>query len=83
MAVFSERHPIPKKTVMEIIEGGPLKEVHSERETRDALIREVDADLVMSLPTAMVIHKWLGDKIKELESLIQKHVQEEEEEEAE
>lgn len=74
MSVFSERHPIPQQIVVEVAEDGVTKELPDRKLARDGMVREVDADLVMDLPTAAAIYQWLGEKIKELDALVQKQV---------
>jgi hypothetical protein len=65
MAVFNERWPIPKQTTHEYTEGRPGKEI--ERASRDAIVREVEAQLVMDVRTAKSICKWLQGKIDNIE----------------
>ena len=67
MAVYSERRPIPKRTVHVISEEGVLgDEVSDKREVRDAFVREVEADLVISLEVAQAMRAWLDDRITEI-----------------
>src|SRR6185295_1880712 len=48
MAVFNERSAIPKEVVHEVGRDGKIgKEVRGKRQSRDAIVREVEADLVM------------------------------------
>ena len=68
ISVVSERPPIPNRIVQELTENG-LTEVKSEREIRDALVREVEATLIMDLPTAHAFLQWLSNKVKELDAL--------------
>src|SRR5689334_23353953 len=64
MALFSERRPLPRKTVHSLGTDGLLSdELMDRRETRKAFVREVEADVVMDLPTAIAIRKWLTRKI--------------------
>lgn len=65
MAVFNERWPIPKQITHEYTEGRSGKEI--ERVARDAIVREVEAQLVMNVQTAKSICKWLQDKINNIE----------------
>ena len=72
MSLFCERQPIPRQIVHKFdgIELGP--EISSERLSRDAIIRSVEATLIMDIETAAAMHKWLGLKIKEGKELIKK-----------
>jgi hypothetical protein len=65
MDVFSERWPIPKRTVNRISpEGGIGEEIYEERVTRNAVVREVEAHLVMTIEVAILIRDWLNNKIE-------------------
>jgi len=67
MAVFSERRALPRRIVHSVSPDGLLgEELRDRRETRSAIVRELEADLTMDLPAAVALHKWLGGKIKEL-----------------
>ena len=50
-----------------------------ERITRGGIVREVEAELIIDLDGAKIIHQWLGDKIKECEGIL-KEVQKSKEE---
>ena len=66
MAIFSERRPIPKKTVHALNPDGVLGAENKERrEGRTAIIREIEVDLVLDLETAIRVHEWLQRKIEE------------------
>jgi hypothetical protein len=65
MAVFNERWPIPKQITHEFKEGKSGDEI--ERASRDAVVREVEVQLVMNVETAKIICKWLQDKINNIE----------------
>ena len=71
MAFFNERLPIPQQvthTVDEARELGP--EVLDERIGKEGIVREVEVELLLNLDVAKSIHKWLGDKIGQVEKLI-------------
>lgn len=65
MAIFNERWPIPKQITHEFKDGQSGSEI--ERASRDAIVREVEAQLVMNVETAKIICKWLENKIKNYE----------------
>ena len=67
MSVYNERHPIPQKAVHEVNHGMLGKEITEKRVTRPGIYREVEADLVFNLQTAIAIRSWLDDRIKELQ----------------
>ena len=70
MSFFSERVPIPKRVSHEIDEDGKLgKEIVSERETRDGIVREVEVGVVMGVSEARSLVKWLQQKIRAYEKL--------------
>ena len=59
MSLFCERQPIPRQIAHKFdgLELGP--EILSERLSRDAIIRSVDATLIMDLNTAEAMYSWL------------------------
>lgn len=67
MALFSERTAIPQKETYAIDKGklGNLKDSTG----RDAIIREVETEVLMDLNTAKALIHWLGDKIEKIEKL--------------
>ncbi len=70
-ALYSERHPIPRRLVFEMGEDGQLgPPIEAETITRDAIVREMEVDIFLALPVAKSIHQWLGDKIADLERAI-------------
>jgi hypothetical protein len=51
-------------------EGEIGKEILEERITRDAIVREVEALLVMDIEVATRMRDWIDDKIKKIQELI-------------
>ena len=73
MSLFSERWPIPRQVTYVLKDNGSLgDELLNERVTRDAIVREVEAEIMMNIKTAKKIHTWLGDKIKTADQFIKK-----------
>ncbi len=71
MAVFSERWPIPKRTVSKITAEGVVgEEIFEERITRDAVVREIEASLFMDINVATRMRDWLTDKIDKYQKKI-------------
>jgi hypothetical protein len=71
MSVWNERWPIPKQTVHEMDElGNLLKEVVEERIQRDAIVREVEVDLVMDVDCAKQMREWLSRKIEQYDEIM-------------
>jgi len=71
MSVFSTRWPIPRQTTSSIKSDGSMgNEITEERLTRDSIVREIEAEIIMDINTARSIHKWLGQKIKSLDEFI-------------
>ena len=64
MAFFSERTALPKASYFDVINGMPQNEVVTE--TRTGVVRELEADIVMSLPVAIATYLWLEDKLQYL-----------------
>lgn len=75
MSIFNERTPVPKKIVYPIsggVVGGPLTlgpEIIEKREVRQGVFREVEADLIFSVDTAIALRAWLDGKIQESQRL--------------
>jgi hypothetical protein len=77
MAIFNERHPIPKVMVHHVTpEGGLGEEITERRVTKEGVVREVEADLIMDYGTAKAIHEWLGKKIEAIEERIKETTEE-------
>jgi hypothetical protein len=71
MAIFNERRAIPKQTVNVINPDGTIgDEIPEKRVERDAIVREVEADLVMDLQTAKHIIAWLQQRVTQIEKLV-------------
>jgi hypothetical protein len=71
MAVFNERSAIPQETVQRVSQEGRIgEEIVEKRIGRNAIVREVEADLVMDLATSKTIISWLQDKVDQLEAII-------------
>lgn len=62
ISFFNERLPLPVSIEHEISNVGALGAEIS-RESKDGVVREVEADVVMSLDAAMALHRWLGEKL--------------------
>jgi hypothetical protein len=70
MAVYSERQAIPQKVIHRIKDGQLGPELTERRQTRKAIVREVEADIVFEIQQAMVLRDWLQDKIDQFQRLI-------------
>jgi len=71
MTFFNERAAIPQMTVHEMIvnEQGlqrPGPEISAERISKGGIVRELESEVVMTLPSAELLYKWLGDQIGQL-----------------
>lgn len=64
MSVYSERLPIPKRITHTVSDGGLADEVG--RESREGVIREVEATMTMTLKTAIAMRAWLDERINHL-----------------
>lgn len=77
MSLFNERFPLPQETVHEVLqnsEGGIMlgNEVTTDRVSKSGIIRELEADIVLSYETAKIVHQWMGERIEEMESITKK-----------
>ena len=76
MAFYNERNAIPRQTVFPVNEDGTLgPEITEERVVRDAIVREVEVDVVMDLNTAASFLKWLQEKLEIAEKMIKQGAQ--------
>jgi hypothetical protein len=70
MAVYSEGAKVPDKEIRHITDdkqtAGTLPAGGTIRVTR-----EIEADLVMNLPVARALHKWLGDHLENLARVVE------------
>jgi hypothetical protein len=66
MALFSERSPIPAKITHAVT---PLQKLGEEiqREVRDGIVREVEAEVIMDVGVARSLVKWLQERIDLIE----------------
>jgi len=69
LAVFSERFPIPRETVHEIVGKGIGKEFLEERVARPGIVREIEANIVMDRKQAESLRGWLDDRLRDLDAL--------------
>ncbi len=67
LAIFSERSPLPRTVVHNVADGVLGAEIESRRESKKGVFREIEADLVMSIETAIALREWLNERITESE----------------
>lgn len=78
MDFWSERFPIPKQVVHALTSEGTLgEEIRSERTTCEAIVREVEAGVVLDLETAKALRDWLTERIAEAQKLLDERKREE------
>lgn len=66
---YSERVPIPRRSVHELTgEGGLGEELPQAREVRDAFVREVDVNVMMSLEAAQGLCELLQRVLEQAQS---------------
>lgn len=71
MGIFSERLPFPKKLTYRIENGHLTQELREEREGRNGVFRELEANLVLSYESAVSIRDWLTKNISRVDELRQ------------
>ena len=72
MAVFSEHFAIPQKTVQSVEKGGSLgSELTDQRISRDGIVRDLAAGLVLDEATAHQLIDWLQMRLVELKKVKQ------------
>ncbi len=68
MNFWNTRTPIPTRIIQEVKPSGDLgKELG--RESRDAIVREVDVGIILDLELAKSVSKWLRSKIEMAEKM--------------
>ena len=69
MGFYSERSPFPRQVTHSLDEEGHriIGEVKEERVGRDALLRELECNVIIDLAFAQSLIAWLQDKIDSLE----------------
>jgi hypothetical protein len=78
---FNERHPLPDQMVYEIKEDGTIgDEIRAERISRDGIVRELEANLIMDVEFAKGLVAWLQAKIEFIEKRIAEAKEEEKKE---
>jgi hypothetical protein len=69
-ALFSERPPLAKRQVHSISSQGVLGAPIVEKTViRDAIIRELDIDVIMTVAVAEQFHQWLGQRLEEIRKM--------------
>jgi hypothetical protein len=69
LSFYSERTPIPKQTVHRLTEQHTLgDEILEERVSRDAVVREVEISVSMSLDVAKALSTLLSQQIENIEA---------------
>ena len=63
MAFFSERQPIPRRETYNF-DGEKLTGI-KKTDKRDAIVREVEVEVILDLDMAISLHKWLSEKIED------------------
>ena len=69
MTVYSERLPLPQRVVHTVADGVLGPELVEKRISRSGLFREMEADLVLSVATAVSLRAWLDDRIHEFAAM--------------
>ena len=71
MAFYNERTAIPTKTSVNLVQDGPLLKSAGPEDvlaSRSTIVREMEVEVTMDLAVAIEFHKWLGDRIAELQA---------------
>ncbi len=65
LTFYSERMPLPKKIIMRLAEDGQfLAEDTTKRESKDGIVREMEIDIVMSIPAAQGLLQLLAQNLQ-------------------
>lgn len=70
LSFFNERTPIPQQVVLNLNEhGAVLSEDLSKRKIKEGFVREVEADIILSIPRAVEFYRSLGENLKALKAI--------------
>jgi hypothetical protein len=70
LTVFNERTAIPKMMVVNLNEKGMVvDEDLSQRESKEGIVRELEVDIVVSIPAAVEFYRTLGENLKALKAI--------------
>jgi hypothetical protein len=71
---FSERPPFARRIVQRANPDGTLGEAVVEKTVvRDAIVRELDVDVIMTYSVLENLHAWIGQRLEELRKLRDQH----------
>jgi hypothetical protein len=68
MALYSEHLAMPSGTTISVNEQGVARETSTD--DPGTIVREIEADVILSLGGATVIRDWLSDRINDLQNRI-------------
>jgi hypothetical protein len=69
-AFYSERPPLPRRQVHKVTPTGLGDVIPEKTVARDAIVREMDVDVIMKIDVAEQFHQWLGQRIQEIKRLM-------------
>jgi len=73
VSFFAERQPIPRRIVIRVNPDGTLgQEITEQRVVRDAIVRDTEVAVAMSLETAKRINDTLGEILEKAKQINQK-----------
>lgn len=77
ISFFSERQPIPRRTVHKVNPDGTVgDEIAEQRVVRDAVIRDTESAVIMTIDTAKRVREKLDEVIKKFEEAVAKQPKE-------
>lgn len=68
MALFSERQPTPNWVDLDFVSSGEIAE-ESGRDVPSGMTREIEANLVFSVATALKLRDWINARISDIEKI--------------
>jgi hypothetical protein len=69
IAFFAERFPIPTQVDVAFDSEGKPGEIPGTRVLRDGIVRELQADVFLTLTGAEALHDWLGKHLEKLRAV--------------
>jgi hypothetical protein len=70
LSFYTERTPLPEKVVLKINpDGTPAGYDESRQVVKKCIVREIKADISLTIPAAVDLYKSLGDNLKNLKAI--------------
>lgn len=69
LSLYSERPPIPKRMVHDVVDGRLGDEIRAERKSKSGIVREAEIGITMDIDVAKSLVEWLQQKIQDVDKV--------------